>query len=426
LKLKKDKKTKKIKKIWSVLVITLILTNTVYADLLDIYTSSSNTRERSQITYEFGVNSPVLSKNQSGTQKVFEVQTGTDTNKNSCSILGNLKANFQSFFNAEKTLQGLTQNVLNAVSAVPYTLLCYASQTLCDITKFIRNMANYSAQMNVTSCQEYEKLAADIGTSMRRKKVKECAMEKAQSNDPSEYQQYLAECEQQVEILPIQIPGTSEKSEGKYTLNKQIKTIFADQPQIAEAISKLLGDFTIGYSVGVKQSQAPIYGEDAMLSEYIQKYKDAITDVVEKYVTDKRMPSENEIRLISIPGMPLTAGIMSKISLMNPVERKDFYEQYATVAGMYALTMKIEDAIKALEVAKNQNQDEGVRKVLVEQINALKDKYDLMYKRLTLQKDFLVPMMKTVMNYQPPEKVPDVQYHDTDSLILKPIAPVSQ
>jgi len=77
--------------------------------------------------------------------------------------------------------------------------------------------------------------------------------------------------------------------------------------------------------------------------------------------------------------------------------------------------------MKALEVAKNQNQDENARKVLIEQINALKDKYDLMYKRLTLQKDFLVPMMKTIMTYQPPEVTPNVQYHNVEPLIPKPI-----
>jgi len=424
--LKRNKKNKKIKNFLLASAITLTLTSTTYADLLDMYTSSSSTRERSQLSYEFGVNSPVLDKNQSGTQKIFDLQAGIDANKGSCSILGDLKANFKSFFNAEKAIQGLTQSVKNFVSSAPYTLMCYASQTLCDMTKFLRNMANFTAQMNVTSCQEYEKLAADLSTSMRKKKVNECAMEKAQSNDPAEYQQYLAECEKEVDILPIQIPGTSEQSQGKYTLKEQMQKIFADQPEVAEIVSKLLGDFTIGYNVGIKQSQAPLYGEDAMLSEYIEKYNNAITEVVERYVTDKRAPSENEIKLISIPGIPLTESVMSKISLMNPVERKDFYEQYATVAGMYALTMKIEEAMKALEVAKNQNQDENARKVLIEQIDALKDKYDLMYKRLTLQKDFLVPMMKTIMSYQPSEKVPNVQYHDTDSLILKPIAPVTK
>ena len=419
--MKKSKKIKKVKNFLIVSAITLTLTNTTYADLLDVYTSSGSTRERSQLTYEFGVNSPVLNKDQSGAQKIFDLNAGIDANKGSCSILGNLKANITSLFNFEKLIQGLTQNISNFVSAAPYTLICYASQTLCDITKFLRNMANFTAQMNVTSCQAYEKLASDIGTSLRAKKVKECAMEKAQSSDPAEYQLYLAECEQEADILPIQIPGTSEILQGKFTLKEQMQKIFTDQPEIAEVVSKLLGDFTIGYNVGIKQSQAPLYGEDTMLSEYIEKYNNAISDTVEGYINDGRVPSDDEIKLISIPGMPLTKNIMDRISFMNPVERKDFYEQYATVAGMYALTMKIEEAMKALEVAKNQNQDENARKVLIEQINALKDKYDLIYKRLTLQKDFLVPMMKTIMSYQPPEVTPNVQYHNIEPLIPKPI-----
>lgn len=419
--MKKSKKIKKVKNFLIVSAITLTLTSTTYADLLDIYTSSGSTRERSQLTYEFGVNSPVLNKNQSGAQKVFDLNAGIDANRNSCSILGDLKANFKSFFNAEKLIQGVTQNVTNFVSSAPYTLMCYASQTLCDMTKFLRNMANFTAQMNVTSCQEYEKLASDLSTSMRKKKVNECAIEKAQSNDPTEYQQYLTECEREVENLPIQIPGTSEQSQGKYTLKEQMQKIFTDQPEVAETVSKLLGDFTIGYKVGIRQSQAPLYGEDAMLSEYIEKYNNAISDIVEGYINDGRVPSDNEIKLISIPGMPLTKNVMDRISFMNSLEREDFYDQYSTVAGMYALTMKIEEAMKALEVAKNQNQDENARKVLIEQINALKDKYDLMYKRLTLQKDFLVPMMKTIMTYQPPEVIPNVRYHNVEPLIPKPI-----
>jgi hypothetical protein len=389
--------------------------------LLEIYKQATETKDRSDMNYHFGANSPVLDKNLVGARKFFDLQAGINANKNSCTILGDMKTYIKSFFNLENTIQSISQNLLGFVKSAPYILTCYASQTLCDVTKFFRNMANFTAQMNVTSCQEYEKLASDLSTSMRKKKVNECAIEKAQSNDPAEYQQYLTECEREVENLPIQIPGTSEQSQGKYTLKEQMQKIFTDQPEVAETVSKLLGDFTIGYKVGIRQSQAPLYGEDAMLSEYIEKYNNAISDTVEGYINDGRVPSDNEIKLISIPGMPLTKNVMDRISFMNSLERKDFYDQYSTVAGMYALTMKIEEAMKALEVAKNQNQDENARKVLIEQINALKDKYDLMYKRLTLQKDFLVPMMKTIMTYQPPEVTPNVQYHNVEPLIPKPI-----
>ena len=415
-------------KILCILVMILTLASTVYADLdtargdlLEIYKQATETKDRSDMNYHFGANSPVLDKNLVGARKFFDLQAGINANKNSCTILGDMKTYIKSFFNLENTIQSISQNLLGFVKSAPYILTCYASQTLCDVTKFFRNMANFTAQTNVTSCQEYEKLASEIGTSMRKKKVKECAMEKAQSGDPAEYQRYLDECEKEIDVLPIEIPGVNEQVQGKYTLKEQMDKIFKDQPQTAKLVSKLLGDFSIGYSIGIKQSNAPLYSQDAMLSEYVEKYNNAIKDVVEEYINGGRIPTDNEIKNISIPGIPLTRNIMDRIAFMNPVQRQDFYEHYSTVAAMYALTIKIEEAMKALEIAKDQDQDENRRKFLIEQINSLRSKYDLMYKRLTLQKDFLVPMMQAIMNYQPHEVTPNVQYHNVEPLIPKPI-----
>lgn len=400
---------------------SFVVYSTANADLLEMYSSSQNLRERSQLSYEFGVNSPVLSQNQlSGTQKIFEAKAQTEGN-NSCSFLGNMKAGLSSFFNAEKMVQGLTANLQNAISAVPATLLCYANQTLCDMYKFMRNMANFSAQMNVTSCQEYEKMGIQLADSMRKKKVQQCAMEKAQSGDLSDYQQYIAECEQEVGNLPINIPGTNETAKGSYKLSDQIKSIFASDPQTTQIVSKLLGDFAIGYNVGVKQTDAPLYGEDALLSEYIQKYRNAIQDVAESYINDNREPSDEEKRMISIPGFPITDGVMNRLRLLPPKERNDFYEQYSTVAGMYALTIKIEEAMKAIDVAKNQQQDPDVRKVLQENLESLKSKYDLMYKRLALQRDFLAPMFKAIYEYSPAQPAPDIKERDLEPFIPKPL-----
>jgi len=414
-------------KILCILIMILTLTSTVYADLdtargdlLEIYQKATKTKDRSDMNYHFGANSPVLDKNLVGTRKIFDLQAGIDVNKNSCTILGDMKAYIKNFFNLENAIQSISQNLMGFVKSAPYILMCYASQTLCDVTKFFRNMANFTAQMSVTSCQEYEKLASGIGTAMRKKRVQECAMEES-GGDPTLYQEKLNECEKKIDILSIEIPGVNEKVTGRYELREQMEKIFKNQPQIAELVSKLLGNFTIGYSVGIKQTNAPLYSQDAMLSEYIEKYNKAITDTVEGYINEGRIPSDETIRIISIPGMPLTRNIMDRIAFMNPVQRQDFYEHYATVAGMYALTVKIEEAMKALEIAKDQDQDENRRKFLLEQINTLKNKYDLMYERLTLQKDFLVPMMKTIMSYQPPEVTPNVQYHNIEPLIPKPI-----
>lgn len=400
-----------------------VLYGSASADLLEMYSKAQNTRERSEMSYEFGVNFPTLSQqNTSGTQKIFDVNAGVSSNKNSCSILGDMKLNLKSFFDAEKVVQGVTANVQNAISAMPSTLLCYANQTLCDMYKFARNMANFSAQMNVTSCQEYEKMGMQLADSMRKKKIQECAMEKAQSGDPSEYQQYIASCEKELDTLPINIPGTSETAKGSYKLSDQMKKIFSDNPQMGQIVSKLLGDYVIGYNVGVKQSEAPLYGEDLLLSEYTEKYRNALSDVVEAYINEYRKPTDDEIKLISIPGFPITEGFMNKLRLLDARQRADFYEQYSTVAGMYALTLKIEEAMKALDVAKNQQQDPDVRKVLQENLQSLKDKYDLMYKRLVLQKDFLAPMFKTIRDYEPPQIAPEtINEDDLRNLIPEPL-----
>jgi hypothetical protein len=108
------------------------------------------------------------------------------------------------------------------------------------------------------------------------------------------------------------------------------------------------------------------------------------------------------LQTLSTPGVPITPLIVTRLSALDAATRDNFYRQYAAVAAITAMLYKIEDAIDAFERAKAAAQDKDTIAKLEDTMKDLQRRYDLMERRLALQRDYLIPMMSAVMAYSPP------------------------
>lgn len=135
-----------------------------YADLFEQYMNNETTKARSEMSYGFGVNMPPLYK--SGGGKVIDLQFRTDKGGvcGEFDLFGELKAVFNKEV-LDQYVQGLAGAI---VSGAPLLLLCYSSQTRCDLYKHFRNMANFAATLRNAQCHEIEKLAMNTGLALRK------------------------------------------------------------------------------------------------------------------------------------------------------------------------------------------------------------------------------------------------------------------
>ncbi len=336
----------------------------------------------------------------------------TGAQRRNCGLFSDMTGQINALLDKEKLIQGLTGSVKGIIASAPTTLMCYSSQTLCDIYKFMRNQANFTGQMNQLSCQQYEQLGQGIGESLRSKAVQKCAMEKAEANGTGDYAKYVSECEQNADKLPVEVPGTGVMKEGGYNLSEYIAKRITNDEKIQESLRQLLGDVKFS-ATGIRGQRVPRLGEEQMLDNYTRKYYSVTKEIVESSVKSNSVPDAAALKVISTPGFPITPYFVQKIRYMNPASRESFYEQYATVAGMNATLFKIEELVDTLENAKNDNKDKASVEAIERDIRKLERKYDLLAKRLQLQKEYLSPIFLEVMNYR---GIPDEPVTSEDTL----------
>jgi len=381
-------------KIAFLLIIGFSFTSQVYADLLDLYRDNDKTPTRGQISYGFGVNIPAPYGPGAG-GNVIDLSAGLKKG-GSCGNF-NLASELKGIFSKEvldQYVAGLTGSI---VSGAPLLLLCYASQTLCDLYKHYRGMANAGLSMRQKQCQQIEALAMKAGTSLRNNRVMECISEKMGSMG---YEAAVAECGQMSDP-DIQVPGSSDYKK-EYDLSEAIAKVGSDDPMIQEFIKGVVGDVRFSGGYGIYTAGKTKYGMETEVSNFTNVYYNAFRDVGEQAAKAGTIPGPETLKLISTPGFPITPLILTRLRALDSATRDNFYRQYATVAAMTNLLYKIEDAIDAFERAKAASKDKDTIDKIEGTMKDLQRRYDLMEKRLALQKDYLIPMMSALMTYSPP------------------------
>jgi hypothetical protein len=396
----------------TIVLVAFIFTTNSYADLFDQYMRNDPTKARSEISYGFGVNMPPLY--QGGGGNVLDLHVGTDRGGvcGEFDLMGELKAIFSKEV-LDQYVSGLTSSI---ASGAPLLLLCYASQTLCDLYKHFRNMANFAANLRSAQCHEIEKLAMNTGTALRSDAVRKCIQEKI--NNGETLDTAISDCTKS--DLKLEIPGVGELKD-KYNLAESISKKISDDPATASLVEKFLGTVVFDVNTGIHKSRFPKDAEQQVVSEFTQRYYEALRDITEPVVNGGPYPGEQELKLVSTPGFPMTPQIIARLKHVDPITRDNFYSSYATVVAMAVLLQKITELIDLLDLEKGSVKDEVRKEEIERNIKKLDRKYDLMAKQLELQQRYLSPMLVSLMGYEIPDTTPELSSPDRKSLMPKGI-----
>jgi hypothetical protein len=371
---------------------TLLWINEAQADLLQQYMGNDTTPTRGQISYGFGVSMPA---GPSGGGNVIDLSAGIQKG-GSCGNF-NLAGELKGIFNKEaldQYVSGLTGSI---VSGAPLLLLCYASQTLCDLYKHYRNMANAALSMRHAQCAQIEALAEKTGTSLRNNSIMQCISDRMGDLG---YEGAVAECGQ-ISDPTVRIPGSTTTGT-EYSLTDAIAKAGSSDPDLQNFIRGVVGDVRFSAGSGIYTAGKTQYGLETQVSNLTTAYYNAVKDVGEQAALNRTIPNNETLKTLSTPGFPITPLILTRLSAFDGATRDNFYRQYASVAAMTTLLYKIEDAIDAFERAKAAAQDKDTIAKLEDTMKDMERRYALMERRLALQKDYLIPMMSAVMAYQAP------------------------
>ncbi len=363
-------------------------------DLLQMHMDVDKTKKRTEFSFSAGVNIPSAFKDGGGGQLV-DLSAGLKK-KGGCGSF-DIGASIKALFNKEvldQYVAGLTNAI---VTGAPLLLTCYASQTLCDLYKHFRNMANAGIALRSAQCHQIEQLAMDTGTALNNAARQRCVQERVAAGD--EKTEAVRHCASATD-LKIDIPGLDKLADG-YNLADSIASKFSDDPTMQKFIKGILGDIEIKANFGIARKY-PRHAEESILSELTHKYHNAIKDVGEPVAKGGTPPSAETLKTVSTPGAPITPQMLVKLRFVDPVTRDNFYSQYATVAAMTAMLYRIEDLVDQLEGEKAAIQDETRKKEMENLLKKTERKYELIAKRLQLQRDYLNPLMTAILSHQPP------------------------
>jgi hypothetical protein len=373
------------------LVTILIWAAQAQADLLQQYMDNNNSPTRGQISYGFGANIPV---GPSGNGNIIDLSAGIQK-QGSCGNF-DLAGEIKSIFNKEaldQYVSGLTGAI---VSSAPLLLLCYASQTLCDLYKHYRNMANAALSMRHAQCSQIEALAEKAGSSLRNNSIMQCISDKIASEG---YDAAVAECGQGDPTL--QIPNSTTTAT-QFSLSDAMAKAGTSDPALQDFIKGVIGDVRFSAGYGIYNAGKTENGMETQVGNYTTAFYNASRDVGEQFKATRRCPDDSTLNNISIPGVPISCFTLTRLSALDPATRDNFYRQYSTVAAMNTMLYKMEAAIDLLQQTKAATQDKDTIATIEDGIKEMQRDYDLMEKRLALQQNYLIPMMNSLFNYSPP------------------------
>lgn len=380
-----------IMKILSFIVtLILIISETAYAgDLLEQYMSQQTNMNRTNFSYGFGVNLPPLNDGSGG--KAIDLSAGLSKG-GSCgkfNFIGELKA----LVNSEVIKNYLSDIAKGVVSGAPMLLTCYASQTLCDLMKFVKSMANFAMQLRAGQCQQIEKLAADTGIMLRSQGMKDCVYGMLEAGKGlNESMEYCASAQTE-----LNMPGLAEKKE-EYDLVESLQKKI-DDPVVSGLAGEILGDVKFSTKFGIQTTQYKQYAEENLMTTLQYRYRNALADIVKNSTDNIKYASDGDLKAVSIPGFPITRQLISNLNSVDPITRDNFIDSYSTVAALNALLMKLRTLIDALEMEKAASTDKARIERMEEDIKKVERKYDLLYKNLDIQAKYLSPMMQALAGY---------------------------
>lgn len=376
------------------LIMILAFAGQIQADLLQEYTDTDTTHSRGQISYGFGVNIPT---GPTGGGNLISLSGGVNK-MGSCAF--SAVSQISALFNKEAMDQYVSGLENAIVAGAPLLLLCYASQTLCDLYKHFRNMANATLALRNAQCSQVEALAAQAGTSLRNNSVLQCITNAMNNGTAQDYDSAVDGCTSNQAPL-VQIPNSLTQAQS-FNLTDALAKAGTSDPNLQNLITGVLGNITFSAQTGIYNPGKVENGMETQVGNYTQAFYNASRDVGEQFAQSLQCPGDDQLKTISIPGSPITCYTLSKLAAFDPVTRDNFYHQYSTVAAMNQMLYELEAAIDLMQQTKASTQDKDTVAAIEDGIKEMQRDYDLMEKRMALQQNYLVPMMSTMLGYKPP------------------------
>jgi hypothetical protein len=216
---------------------------------------------------------------------------------------------------AESYIKGLGSA---ALTSAPLVLMCYASPTLCDAYKHFKSMASGMLSARAAECQAVENAAMEYGDKMAKRGEKQCIEEKQAAG--VDLSRALDECKAAGTTL---LGFDMKKVPNIKVVEDGLKAVGADQ-DTQDFAKSVLGEVSMGGSGSGGRSQnfrpMPKDGAERMWGEYYQACSDQQAALVEQ-VAAGVTPSEDDLRKISAPGLPVTRSVLQQMALLDPSRR---------------------------------------------------------------------------------------------------------
>lgn len=349
---------------------------------------SSYSKSNSTTTWGVGLN---MSAPYSGTGAAVQLGSGA-TSTGGCGAF-NLAASIKSVFNKE-VLDNYVNGLVNSiVSEAPLLLLCYASQTLCDLYKHYRNVANAALSLRNAQCQEVEKIAEESGTSLRMKSQSRCISEHQAAGE--DLDTAMAACGSENSMLTNPSTGAATPN---YNLVTEIGKVTNLNTENQALLHALLGDVNVSVGTGTGSTAATPLVYEKLISAYQQDYYGKISTLVDSYKQTWQMPSTQDLMTASPPDMPLHPSTLKALAFADESTRETMAAQLASIYGLlrayYALE-QINSSLQVMEENPNIGSKEERDRLQRDQ-RRLKDQIALIRDRVDIQTKYLAPALQAM------------------------------
>ena len=387
-----------IRLIFSILLITVVPA----AAFADLFTDSQNASSGTYSTYQksngtttFAVGA-VPPTPYSSYGDAISLGAGLES-KAGCGGF-DIIATIKSVFNKEVLDQYVSGLASSIVSNAPMLLLCYTSQTLCDLYKHFRNMANAALALRNAQCQQIEKLAVDTGNSLRSSSQARCLNEHQASGE--DLDAAIAACRATVNNITVPSTGGTTAS---YNLTDEIIKTTGMSGESQSLIKAIMGDAVVSVQTGTGSTSMTPNVYEKLISAYTADYNSKLTTLLANFKATWEIPSSEDIAAASTPAFPLHPSTMRTLAFMDDNTRATVTAQLASLYGMTRMYYELEEVSSKMAIFE-ENPNIGTkeeRERLQRDQKRLRDQLALIEKRVEMETKYIAPALQALESSNP-------------------------
>jgi len=260
--------------------------------------------------------------------------------------------------------------VQQLISNMPMLVLCYASPTLCDLSKHWQALVNAVLQARFAQCQAIQNAAQYGGLRLRGGQISQCLEDEVQAGHS--LSEALKTCNG--DVTAIRSPSGTRVPQ--VALVQETLTAAGASPEIHTLAKSLLGEVTLSANNGQLGTQQD-RPQAALLARYEahrQEAEAALRQALDELRTTGQI-SDATLQAVSVPGQPLPrAALEALLSLQqDPVRFTSMLQKLTTGLSVVHLTWECQELQEQLAGAVEANQDltDEARRLLEKRIAAL-------------------------------------------------------